>query len=295
MPDDHASAEYPKADFSGIYDRPDPRPYFETLKSVDYRIPQEGLPVVAAVLGASARAGRPRTVLDVCCSYGINAALLRFGVDMDEMRAHYTDPALAALSPDELADADREYYTSRPRRPDLTVLGVDSAVPAVGYGVRAGLMTDGWAEDLETSDPSPELAAGVRDVGLIVSTGGVGYVGAPTFERLLRAIRDPHDLWAAVFVLRIFDYDEITELFTRHGLVTERVPGMTFRQRRFADRTEHEAAVNEVVRRGLDPAGKEADGWYHAECFITRPAAVAAQVPIADLVAAVRAGLANPA
>ncbi|MFC5992824.1 class I SAM-dependent methyltransferase [Pseudonocardia hispaniensis] len=285
MPHDHASDEYPKADFSRIYDRPDPRPYFETLEGVDYRIPQEGLPVVAAVLDASARSGRPRTVLDVCCSYGINAGLLRFGVDLAQMRSRYTDPALAGLSSDELAAADREFYAARPRRPDLAVLGVDSSVPAVRYGVRAGLMTGGWGEDLETADPSPGLTAGLRDVGLIISTGGVGYVGVPTFDRLLGAIADPGDIWAVIFVLRIFGYGEITELFARYGLVTEKVPGATFRQRRFADRAEQEAAVTEVVRRGLDPAGKEADGWYHAECFITRPADAAARIPIADLVA----------
>ena len=74
-----------------------------------------------------------------------------------------------------------------------------------------------------------------------------------------------------VFVLRVFDYGPIAAVLAERGLVTEKRPG-TFPQRRFADAAEQEAAVHDVRARGLDPTGKEADGWYHAECFVSRPA-----------------------
>jgi hypothetical protein len=61
------------------------------------------------------------------------------------------------------------------------------------------------------------------------------------------------------------------------------VSGVTFRQRRFADRDEAEAALHDVAARGLDPTGKEADGWYYADCYLTRPAASAATTPIHEL------------
>lgn len=83
------------------------------------------------------------------------------------------------------------------------MLGLDVSAPAIDYAVRSGLLAQGWAENLETSDPSPTLAAGVRDIGMIISTGGVGYVRHRTFDRLLQVIRDPHDLWSAIFVLRM--------------------------------------------------------------------------------------------
>lgn len=276
-----------KADFTRIYDRPDPRAYFGTLTALEYQVPQLARPVVEAALAASARGGRPRTVLDVCCSYGINAALLRCDVDLDELGARYTDPAVAAVAPADLTAHDELFFRRRLRRPDLTVLGLDASAPAIGHAVRAGLLADGWAENLETAEPTPALAAGLRDVGLVVCTGGVGYIGHRTFDRLLRAVGDPHDLWLAVFVLRVFGYDEIAATLGRYGLVTERVPGRTFRQRRFADAAEREAAVHDVLARGLDPAGREADGWYHADCYITRPAAAAAALPLADLLAGV--------
>lgn len=296
-----------KANFDDIYSQPDPRRYYRVLSRLDYQIPRRALPVFRTVLRASRRDGRDRTVLDVCCSYGINSAHL-FSPDGPPADGALPDGALpdgalpdgaaaagprpdlwyagrdtAGLSPAALAEADRRRHADGGRG-GLTVLGLDASASAIGYARRAGLLTQGWAEDLETGDPSPGLAAGIAGVGLIISTGGVGYVGRRTFERLLRAVRDPGDLWLAVFVLRVFDYTPIADVLSGYGLVTEDL-GMTFRQRRFADDTERQAAIHDVRRRGLDPAGKEESGWYHAECFLTRPAAEAARVPAADLLA----------
>lgn len=257
-----------KSDFTRIYGRPDPREYFTALHPLGYQIPQQALPVVESVL---AEAG-PRTVLDVCCSYGINAALLRCAVDLDDIATRGSDPARAELSDADVIADDAAFYAARLRRPEHTVLGLDASGPAIDYGTRTGLLADGWAEDLESADPSPALAAGLRDVGLVVCTGGVGYVGRPTFERIVRAVGDPADLRLAVFVLRVFDYADIAESLAGFGLVTERLP-QTFPQRRFADRAEADAAIHDVRRRGLDPAGKEADGWFHADCYVSRPAA----------------------
>jgi hypothetical protein len=269
-----------KTDFSHIYVQPDPRQYFRVLNALEYQVAQRALPVFNAVLAASRRAGRNRTVLDLCCSYGINSVLLSRPADLDHVADRYARPDIDALSPGELAEADSRYYAGR--RGDLTVLGLDSSGPAIGYATRAGLLDAGWAEDLETDEPSPALAAGIAGTGLIISTGGVGYVGYRTFERLLKSIHKPEELWLAIFVLRVFDYSEIAAVLARYGLVTECLEG-TFRQRRFADDDERKAAIHDVELRGLDPAGKEADGWYHANCYLTRPAAAAARTPAAWL------------
>lgn len=272
-----------KADFTDIYRAPDPRGYFHALRPLGYQVPRHAAPVVDAVLAASARNGRTRTVLDVCCSYGINAALLRHDVGLEDLSLRYTDSALASLTSGQMVDLDRAYF-ARALRPDAPrVLGLDVSEPAIEYGVRTGVMRWGWAEDLESDEPSPWLRSGIADVGLVVCTGGVGYIGERTFGGLLDCVRNPGDLWLVVFVLRVFPYDRVAATLAEYGLVTERLPG-TFPQRRFADREEQDAAVHDVELLGLDPAGKEADGWYHADCYVTRPAAVAAREPIGDLV-----------
>ncbi|HEX4250998.1 MAG TPA: class I SAM-dependent methyltransferase [Pseudonocardia sp.] len=268
-----------KADFSAIYGQPDPRAYFRALVPLDYQVPQRALPIFEAVLAESGS----RTVLDVCCSYGINGALLRYDVDLAGIGARAADPARAGLAPDAVIRDDAAFYAPRLRRPDLSVVGLDASAPAIGYGVRTGLLAGGWAEDLEAADPSPALVAGLREVDLVVCTGGVGYIGERTFDRILGAVPVPARLWLATFVLRVFDFAPIADTLGRYGLVTERVPGVTFRQRRFADRDEADAARYDVLARGLDPAGKEADGWFHADCYLTRPAATAAATPISTL------------
>lgn len=273
--DDNLTSTH-KADFGDIYSAPDPRPYFSSLLALDYQIPQRATSVVERVLHLAATEDGPPRMLDLCCSYGINSAML-FGPDGPAAAARrYTSAEVASLTSAELAAADRRYY--RPRRVPAHVTGLDVSSSGVGYGLAAGLLDAGFVADLEASDPSPEVAAALRDTRLVVCTGGYGYVGPATFGRILSSVADPSTLWLVVFVLRVFDYAPTAELLTEHGLVTERLPG-TYPQRRFADPDEQRAALEDVRSRGLDPTGLEADGWFHAECFLTRPASCVSGTP----------------
>ncbi len=284
-----------KADFSAVYTEPDPRSLFRMGRRLDYRLPERARPVLRAVLaqagartsgtpatartsGAPASDGpaRPITALDLCCSYGIITAALATGPDGGALADHYLDPEVAGLGAGELADRDACSFAGR--RPGLRMLGLDVSVPAVDYALRARLLDDAWTENLENEPASDELIAGVRDVDAIISTGGVGYVGVKTFDQLLSNIARPEELWLAVFVLRVFDYGEIVDLLSKYGLVTQKLPNR-FRQRRFDSDDEQRAAVRDVRARGLDPTGMESDGWFYADCFISRPQGAAAIAP----------------
>ncbi|KAJ0135567.1 hypothetical protein CTA2_2300, partial [Colletotrichum tanaceti] len=235
-----------KADFKSIYNQPDPRAYFAALTPLGYQIPQRALPVVDRVvaLSSTTRDADVATtadddndvepdvvkVLDVCCSYGINAALLRHDVDLDGLARHYAStPRLSAA---EQTTADKRFFASLPRRrSEVEVVGLDSAPGAVSYAVETGLLAAGFAEDLEVSEPSPALRAALREVSVVVCTGGVGYVSATTFGRAAACVRDAgRRLWVVSFVLRVFSFEGIAaRLAEEHGLVTERVRGAVFR------------------------------------------------------------------
>ena len=262
MADDGTLTGDQKADFTTIYGRPDPRAYFGTLIPLEYQVPQQALPVVESVLEQ-----RPGPVLDVCCSYGINATLLRYDIDLAGVGAHALDPARAGLAPEQVIAEDTAFFAARRRADERRVLGLDVSGPAIDYAVATGLLAAGWAEDLEASDPSESLIEGLAEVSLVLCTGGVGYVGPATFDRILT---HAPDAWVLAFVLRVFPYDDVATALAGHGLVTEKLPG-TFPQRRFADAAEAEAAVHDVQLLGLDPAGREADGWFHAEAWLSRP------------------------
>ncbi|KZL82439.1 methyltransferase type 12 [Colletotrichum incanum] len=268
-----------KADFKSIYNQPDPRAYFAALTPLKYQIPDHALPFVNRVIELSSSTHQTSTnggakssekILDVCCSYGINAALLRHDLDLESMATHYaSNPKLSAR---EQVAADKRFFASRQCHSGIEIVGLDVAPEPISYAVETGLLASGFAENLETADPSPALRSALRDVNVVVCTGGVGYVSTPTFSRIAACVRDPENLWMVTFVLRVFSFEEVADkLREEHGLVTEKVEGMMFRQRQFTSSEEQKAAVEDVRRKGLDESGLEGDGWFWAECWVTRP------------------------
>jgi hypothetical protein len=262
-----------KARFDDIYHRPDPRAYFTRLAPLEYEIPHHAQPVFRQVAAARAALddglpGRP-VVLDVCCSYGINAALLNHDVTFRELYERYTSEAARTMSTAELAAWDREFYTQR-RRPDaLPVHGLDVAAPAVRYAREAGLLEDAFTDDLEQAPPGPRLSRALRDVGLITLTGGGSYVTERTFAALLDGARRP--VWVCAFVLRTVSYEPVVRTLAAHGLRTTVDTSRTYPQRRFTDERERRFAIEAVRALGGDPAGREEAGWFHSVLYDSRP------------------------
>ncbi len=270
-----------KANFAAIYDQPDPGAYFSTLGQLEYVIPQHGADVFAQILKIRAADNEylPK-ILDVCCSYGVVATLLKTDLEMGDLYAHYREAAAKSLSAEQLVAADQRLLVEHYRPGAPHVVGLDVARKAVDYAVATGALDAGIVENLELDDPSARLTELLFDVDLITTTGGVGYVTHRTFERIVEVASG--SAWVAAFCLRTYDYGPIAETLSSHGLRTERVP-RTFPQRRFTGPAEKEWAVCEVRSRGVDPTGKEEDGFYHAELYLSRPAGEVAARPLAQL------------
>ena len=281
-----------KTNFDLIYDREDPREYFNTLGRFDYRIPQHGQRLFSELIEARRGASRdgngaPRfRVVDVCCSYGINAALLKYETSLEELYARYGSRELADLPGEELAEDDAAFYGARRRGASPEVVGLDVAQNAVSYGLRSGLLDAGFAENLEEDEPTEALGSAVAGTDLLIVTGGIGYVTERTFGRLLRCMvegpggRMP---WVAAFALRWVSYDRISEVLSDYGLVTQKLADRTFAQRRFTDDTERGYVLEELIKLGMDTTGKEDTGWYHADFYLSRPAEEAKTPPEALL------------
>ncbi len=267
-----------KTDFDTIYDRPDPRAYYATLAPLDYQIPQHGRDVTTRLL-AQRQVPDP-TVLDVCCSYGVLAMLLRTDLDLEELTAHYTDPALAGADRADVVAADRRLLRERPAAQRPRVVGLDVARNAVSYAVETGALADGAVENLETDEPTAHLREMLGEVDLVTTTGGVGYVGGATYDRL--AELTPPTTWFATFCLRTYDFAPVADALAAHGLRTETAPD-TRKQRRFTGADEQRWAVAQARALGFDTTGKEESGCFHAQLHLSRPAADAAAVPLAEL------------
>ncbi|TQM32240.1 class I SAM-dependent methyltransferase [Nocardia bhagyanarayanae] len=258
-----------KASFDDIYDRPDPREYYARMSELDYRIPELAKPFFEQQIReyrASARVATP-TVLDIGCSYGVNAALLRFDTGVTELAEHYREAADADR--DGLIARDLARLAERDHHPDVRFVGIDAARPALDYARAAGLLHDTVHADLESADPTDEQREVLAAADIVLSTGCIGYVTEKTLLRIATAHprRRP---WMAHFVLRMFDFDPMAEELAALGYRTERAPGL-FQQRRFASADEQQRVLNTLSDKGIDTRDREADGWLYAHLYLSRP------------------------
>jgi carnitine O-acetyltransferase len=262
-----------KIDITDIYNKPDPRRYYSTLRDLEYQIPETAKPVFQRVISAYRHAHEKVKVrvLDVGCSYGVNAAILKCDLEMDQLYDLYASQAGQSTQRDQLLAHDQSLMDERIKDAGLEVVGLDISKSAIDYAVAAHLLDDGVATNLEAGAPRPEAAAVLDEADLVISTGCIGYVGKKTLKGILDA-NAPQKPWMAHFVLRMFPFDEISMVLQDFGYVTEKVENQTFVQRRFASDEEQEQVLQRLSELGIDASGLEADGWYHAEAFISRPA-----------------------
>ncbi len=273
-----------KADMSGIYNRTDPVPYFETLGTLGYCIPQEAKGTVRALINALRKIRRrPETsLLDIGCSYGVNAALLKYDMTFEDLREHYT--SMADIPRDGMLREDAQFF-SDPYDPELEVIGMDTAHRALRYAIDAGLVDGGTTVNLEEDDCelTPAHRKLLSRADLILSTGCFGYVTNRTLDRLLACGQDNHP-WMCHTVLRMFDFTDAAEALAAQGYVTEKLDRL-MPQRRFVDENERKQVLANLEELGVDSADLEAEGWYYAQLFVSRPVQDARDMPLPSLLA----------
>ena len=274
-----------KANFDGVYNGLDPREYFRVLGGLNYVIPDLAKDVFRSIIyrrGEELR--RPVKVLDLGCSYGINSALIRYPIDIQRLADRYGNPAMAELDAAQVASLDACYFRSWPAQTTARFVGLDRSTAAVSYAQQAGLLNGGISSNFEEVAPSKEEARLLQGTDIIISTGAVGYITERTFRQILDCQTDGSRPTIASFVLRMFPYNAVASELARFGLVTEKLNGVTFVQRRFNSMSEYEATAAHLKRLGIETRGKESEGLLHAELYVSRPPEAVAAVPLVDLV-----------
>jgi SAM-dependent methyltransferase len=278
-----------KVSLDHIYTQPDPRAYFSTLRQLDYCIPQLAKPHFAQLIQeyqASRRIRHPN-VLDIGCSYGINAALLKFDATMDELYERYCGPGAESQTRRALLARDRDLAHSRGRRSGARFVGLDVSRPALSYAHRAGFLDVAVHANLEEQGLTQRQRVHLGGVDLVISTGCLGYVGGRTLAQIAQANGERRP-WMAHFVLRMYPFEPIADVLAGLGYETIHLDRV-FKQRRFASSEEQSLVLDTLSTIGLDPRGMEADGWLYAQLYLSRPRA---KEPIAVVDLATRASTA---
>lgn len=258
-----------KVSLNHIYTQPDPRTYFQVLRPLGYCVPQQAKPYFEKLIKEyreSRQVATPR-VLDIGCSYGINAALLKYDVSMDELYARYCDAG--EVSRDELLARDRALSRSRRPAHGLRFTGLDASNSALSYAREAGFLDDTVNADLEANDPTPQQRDRLSGADLVISTGCIGYVTERTLVRVVLAQGDRRP-WMAHFVLRMFPFDPVEDALAGLGYRTTRVDEV-FKQRRFADAQEQALVLDRLSEIGVDARGLEEEGRLYAQLYLSRP------------------------
>lgn len=283
-----------KATFDHIYAADDPRPYFLTLGALDYQIPAHGASVFEPIVDHldQTRGSRPTRIADLCCSYGINAALLKHEASFEEIVDHYTATECIDMEREDLLIRDREFFDAQRSERDLEVVGLDTSGPAIDYAIEAGFLDAGRPEDLEQHDPSPELAGLLHDVDLVTVTGGIGYITERTIGQVLDA--PAATPWLAALCLRWVDFEPIAAAAAERGMVVHKLDDVSFPQRRFSDDAERDYVLKELDRLGRSAEGHEDDGFHRAELYVAHPDDESMEVSLSELVAPALAAAGAP-
>ncbi len=273
-----------KASMDHIYNQPDPRAYFRELRKLGYVIPGLAKPIFQKLISHLRRRQDDTVhVLDLGCSYGVNAALLKHDLPMSELYEHWGDKALAEVTTEEVVAYDRRFFGDLDDPEDIKVIGFDQAESAIAYAEEAGLLDEGHAVNLETEPLPGPAKEDLAPVDLVTSTGCIGYVTEKSFDRLLPAVTQGRSPWIGNFVLRLFPFDSIEATLKDWGYVTEKLEGRTFVQRRFVSAEEQGSVVEQLREHGIDPTAEETEGHLLAEFYLSRPTDEVAKAPIERL------------
>lgn len=273
-----------KADMDHIYDQHDPRAYFRELKKLRYAIPSAAKPIFQKLISRRRqRQGDTVHILDLGCSYGVNAALLKHDLSIGDLYEHWGHEKLADATPEEVVERDRHFFAGLDQPQDIEVIGLDMAENAVAFAEEAGLLDEGVTVNLETEPLPAPAEEELAQIDLVTSTGCVGYLTEKSFDRLLPAITRGRKPWIANFVLRMFPFGGIEETLSDWGYATEKLDGQTFIQREFASAEEQQQVIGQLEKKGINVTGEETEGHLVAEFYLSRPATDVVKAPIGSL------------
>lgn len=261
-----------KLDLNDVYNLKDPTPYYQSITQYQYDLPERAKPYFHKVINTyrNYESVHSLKILDIGCSYGINAALLKFDKSIAELYQHYT--AHLRLQQPEIARRhfDYHWFHQSSFNEDLQFIGLDSAKNAVNYAIDSQLIQSGIYTNLEKFNLLKEDYTTLQNINLLISTGCIGYITEVTFDKILSAVEDLSNLWGAVFVLKMFDISGIKKTLAQYNLVLVET-GVAIKQRSFSSFDEKESMIKFIEEQGLSAENEKKTDNLFANLFLILP------------------------
>ncbi|MGK0304127.1 MAG: hypothetical protein ACI89X_005035 [Planctomycetota bacterium] len=263
-----ATANEAKACFDSIYNRHTPHDYCSYLGDLDYSICDEIRPFADAAASLLQEWESRVRMVDIGCSYGINAAALKHDILFAELARFFE--ANVPKDPEAAHKKVKAALAKNDAAIEMECVGLDISAPAVGFACNAGLLDHGVVADLERG---PETLSAtdrewIRGANLLLATGAIGYVTDRTVNALLRTMAGaaPNAV-VLLTVLRVFDSESIIKAVSQHGLKMASIESVLLPQRRFHTADEQSKIVRVLDELGLDST-PERSGRHYAKLLV---------------------------
>ena len=263
-----------KKDFTDIYTQNSPYSYLKEMNRLEYCISDSTKPLYNAIIEQlEDKLSRPINVLDLGSSYGINSSLMKYDLTMSELNDFFlneTEPTKKET---------KQFYEECTSNDNMNFYQIDISEEALKFSEDMDLCKKAINVDLETE--KLELLESLPKIDLIIATGCIGYIGYKAFSNLLEGIknRQSHSTESetehiapifAFTVLRMFDMEDIQEIFERHGYSLVKSDLEPICQRNFSTPEEKMQTLSLLHDMKIDTEKYEDDGNFYADYYVAR-------------------------
>ena len=263
-----------KKDFTNIYTEDSPHGYLKEMERLEYDISDSTKPLYNAIIEQLEKtSSRPINILDLGSSYGINSSLMKYNLTMSELNDFFlnkTEPTKKET---------KQFYEKCTRNDNLNFYQIDISEEALKFSEEMDLCERGINVDLEAEKLN--LLESFPKIDMIIATGCIGYIGHKAFSNLLKVIKNRQSnsiksekkYTAPIFafsVLRMFDMDDIKEIFEMNDYSIVKSDIKSIRQRNFSDPKEKTQTISILHGMGIDTEKYEDDGNFYTDFYIAK-------------------------
>ena len=259
-----------KTIFNNIYNSKDPRAYCLAMKKLQYVIPKESSIIFKKIFAQYRKqfSKKKIKILDLGSSYGINSAMLKFKLGLEDFYDLYSTQNTKNCSSKKLSKRDKKTYIKTNSDHEMDFIGFDSSKQALKYAQKCGLLKESIHANLEVNDLKKKHKKNIQNLDFIISTGCIGYITNTTLEKILNTTH-PKKPWMVHCVLRIFDLKEIVLMFESYNydVIIHKNP---IKQRRFASHEEKLRILEKLNKMQINTKDLEDSGWMYSWVIIAK-------------------------
>jgi hypothetical protein len=264
-----------KKKFTDIYTQDSPRRYLKEMDRLEYSISDSTKPLYNSIIEQLEETlSRPINVLDLGSSYGINSSLMKYNLTMSELNDFFLNGS------EPTKKETKQFYEECTRNDNMNFYQIDISEEALKFSEDMNLCERGMNVDLDAEKLN--LLGSLPKMDLVIATGCVGYIGYKAFLNLLRVIKNRQsnssefetEYSAPIFafsVLRMFEMEDIEEVFEMYGYSIVKSDIKPIRQRSFSDSKEKEQTISLLHGMKINTKKYEDNGNFYADFYIAKP------------------------